>query len=429
MRAALRAVFARLNDPRDKRCVAFVCVALLAFELALCAVIILKVPYTEIDWIAYMEEVHGYALGERNYENLRGGTGPLVYPAGFVYVYRALYALVGGLERGTSATGVATAQKAFAAVYALNQCAVFAIYAACEIMPPWAYVALCLSKRVHSIFVLRMFNDGVAMVFAYVAVALFQRRKWIFGGIALSLGVSVKMNVLLMLPGLLVLLVGGASFGTAAKSLVAMIATQLILGAPFLATYPREYLGRAFEFGRVFMHKWSVNFKFVPEDVFTSKEFAKYLLLAQLLTLLVFAHRKWCQQEGGFFFEFVRSFFKRLLGGNITGNESTFTPTHIALVLFESNFIGIVFARSLHYQFYSWYFHTLPLLLWSCSRVPVAIKIAIMFAIEWCWNVYPSTPASSKIFIAVHLGVLVLLFFAPPAPRSGRNTRSPKKQN
>lgn len=426
MHAALRTALARLNDPHDKRCVALVCVALLAFELALCAVIILKVPYTEIDWIAYMEEVHGYALGERNYENLRGGTGPLVYPAGFVYVYRALYALVGGLERGTSARGVATAQKVFAVVYALNQCAVFAIYAACEMIPPWAYVALCLSKRVHSIFVLRMFNDGVAMAFAHVAVALFQRRKWVTGSVVFSLGVSVKMNVLLMLPGLLVLLVGGASFGTAAKSLGAVIATQLILGAPFLATYPREYLGRAFEFGRVFMHRWSVNFKFVPEDIFTSTAFAKYLLLAQLVMLLTFAHRKWYRHEGGFFFEFVRNFYQRLLGGNITGSEPTFTPTHIALVLFESNFIGVVFARSLHYQFYSWYFHTLPLLLWSCSRVPIAIKIAIMLAIEWCWNVYPSTPESSKIFIAVHLGVLALLFFAPPAPRFGLKTSAKK---
>ncbi|ABP00161.1 predicted protein [Ostreococcus lucimarinus CCE9901] len=417
---SIRAVLASLNDPRDRRCVRIVCVALIAFELALCAVIIAKVAYTEIDWIAYMEEVHGYARGERDYTKLKGGTGPLVYPAGFVYAYKALYDLVGGLERGTSARGVATAQVVFALVYAAHQALVFSMYAMCEIIPPWAYALLCLSKRVHSIFVLRMFNDGVAMALAYGATTLFQRKRWIAGSVVFSLGVSVKMNVLLMLPGLLVLLVGGTSAGTAIGAVAAIVGTQIALGAPFLATYPREYLSRAFELGRVFTHKWSVNFKFVSEDIFVSKSFAKYLLLAHLVCLFVFAHRRWCAREGGFFFNFVRDFFKRLLLRNVDGVQSTFTPAHVALVLAQSNLIGIVFARSLHYQFYSWYFHTIPLLLWSNPRVPVGAKLAIMGAIEWCWNVYPSTPTSSKIFVVIHLGVLAVAYAAPTASRRGK---------
>jgi alpha-1,3-mannosyltransferase len=50
---------------------------------------------TEIDWKAYMEEVNGYRAGERDYEKLQGGTGPLVYPAGFVYLFTALQWLTG----------------------------------------------------------------------------------------------------------------------------------------------------------------------------------------------------------------------------------------------------------------------------------------------------------------------------------------------
>ena len=34
--------------------------------------------------------------GERNYENLKGDTGPLVYPAGFVYIFAGLKWLTGG---------------------------------------------------------------------------------------------------------------------------------------------------------------------------------------------------------------------------------------------------------------------------------------------------------------------------------------------
>ena len=37
-----------------------------------------------------MQEVKGYLDGERNYLNLYGDTGPLVYPAGFLYVFSGL---------------------------------------------------------------------------------------------------------------------------------------------------------------------------------------------------------------------------------------------------------------------------------------------------------------------------------------------------
>lgn len=37
-----------------------------------------------------MQEVGGFLDGERNYSALKGDTGPLVYPAGFVYIFSAL---------------------------------------------------------------------------------------------------------------------------------------------------------------------------------------------------------------------------------------------------------------------------------------------------------------------------------------------------
>ena len=48
------------------------------------------------DWDAYMEEVAGVLVRcDTDYAALRGDTGPLVYPAGFVWLYGALYLATG----------------------------------------------------------------------------------------------------------------------------------------------------------------------------------------------------------------------------------------------------------------------------------------------------------------------------------------------
>ncbi len=42
-----------------------------------------------------MDEVKGFLGGDLNYINLKGDTGPLVYPAGFVYIFSLLYYATG----------------------------------------------------------------------------------------------------------------------------------------------------------------------------------------------------------------------------------------------------------------------------------------------------------------------------------------------
>lgn len=52
----------------------------------------------------------------------------------------------------------------------------------------------------------------------------------------------------------------------------------------------------------------------------------------------------------------------------------------VATVLFTSNLIGILFARSLHYQFYSWYAHQVPFLAWR-TNYPVLVKCVFFFRV------------------------------------------------
>lgn len=47
--------------------------------------------------------------------------------------------------------------------------------------PPYVYVLLALSKRLHSIYALRLFNDGVAMLFLYGSILNMSRHRWRLG--------------------------------------------------------------------------------------------------------------------------------------------------------------------------------------------------------------------------------------------------------
>lgn len=168
---------------------------LLAVDALLCFVIVNKVDYTEIDWKAYMEEVKGYLDGERDYVNIRGSTGPLVYPAGFLYVYSMLYHITDG------GNNVLLAQYIFIAIYIVNQLVVLLLYRGGKNVPPIMWILLLLSKRIHSIFVLRLFNDCIAVLFGYIAIVLFTRNRYRIGCLSYSFAVSIKMNMFLYAPG------------------------------------------------------------------------------------------------------------------------------------------------------------------------------------------------------------------------------------
>ena len=114
-----------------------------------------------------MEEVEGFLNGELNYYRLRGGTGPLVYPAGFVYVYSILYYIS---EQGAN---ILAAQYAFAVLYVVQQVMTFRSIS----IPTYLLILLCLSKRIHSNYVLRLFNDTFAVMLVYVSIYLLQIKK------------------------------------------------------------------------------------------------------------------------------------------------------------------------------------------------------------------------------------------------------------
>ncbi|PIO75065.1 ALG3 protein [Teladorsagia circumcincta] len=151
--------------------------------------IIQRVPYTEIDWSTYMQQVECFTIKNiRNYSEIEGDTGPVVYPAGHLWTYSVFHALT------NAGKNIRAAQYIFMGLYLLNLLAALRLY--------------------------------------------------------------YKSN-------------------------------KVYVGLPFLIHDPISYIRRSFDLGRVFLFKWTVNWRFLPEEIFLSPRLHLALLSFHLVVLMM----------------------------------------------------------------------------------------------------------------------------------------------
>ncbi|KAK9457558.1 ALG3 protein-domain-containing protein [Dipodascopsis uninucleata] len=233
------------------------------------------------------------------------------------------------------------------------------------------------------------------------------------------------MNILLFLPAAGVILLqamGPKSF----RAGLYMLQVQIILAYPFSSKFFISYVTRAFEFNRVFIYKWTVNWRFVDESIFLSHEFSQTLLFLQANILLFYCFTRWLKPSDMSVFRIIQTVIfpmprspglqKAILG--------KMTPEYILKTLYTCNLIGILCARSLHYQFYSWFSWTLPYLLSTTNLHPL-IQFVIWVAQEYSWNVFPSTKMSSAIVVSANALILVGVWFGTKGdfePQSNANS-------
>jgi alpha-1,3-mannosyltransferase len=274
---------------------------------------------------------------------------------------------------------------------------------------------------VASIFVLRLFNDGVESVLMQASVLFFViarsrshsgqhiRHQWLMDVIACllySMAVSVKMNALLYAPAVLVLLWEAHGFLQTLIYLVGVCGSwQLVIGWRFLRQHPWSYLRKAFEFGRVFDQRWSVNFACLPEHVFVHPCWAALLLTLHVLALALFG---------------VRAGVPLWLRCRPSENaESRVNAFRTALLLWSSNLIGMAFARSLHYQFLEWVWWSSPFLALADWMMAVELfrprvdlmaigwRLVPVLLIELVFNQYPPKCWASVVLHIAHACLLV----------------------
>lgn len=148
-------------------------------------------------------------------------------------------------------------------------------------------------------------------------------------------------------------------------------------------------------------------------QTFTSRGIASGLL-ALHATLLVAFGLVWCRAHGGFF-----ATMRKTMTGQAFHQDTAQT---IVRILFISNFVGIVCARTLHYQvpnvpqgnaqwssdseqFYSWYAHSLPFLT-AAAGLHSVLSACLLGTIELAFVQFPPSATNS---LMLQVGDLVVM--------------------
>lgn len=106
------------------------------------------------------------------------------------------------------------------------------------------------------------------------------------------------MSVLLYLPGLLVLLYKRRGLLTTIRQMITILSFQAVVARTFIKTDPSAYLNGAFDLSRVFLFKWTVNWRMLGEGLFLDRRWAVGLLVGHVSVLVAFGYR-WCRPDGG----------------------------------------------------------------------------------------------------------------------------------
>ena len=418
-----------LFDPFYKRITAPIIIFLSSI---LTKVVIAYVPYTEIDFKTYIQQIHQINAGQLDYSLIEGDSGPIVYPAGFVHIFQVINWITSNGEN------VVMGQILFGYLFTATVAVAILCYASAGGIPLWPLMLLLASRRLVSVYVLRMFNDGFTTGLMVVTTLFLQviagYRDIMSPNMAMaatavaadvySTAIAVKMNALLYLPGVVVVVyyLNGENLARTAAVMAVIPAVQWgtawrFVMAPVDNAADVEYLRwtyfrQAFQFDRKFLYQWTVNWRFVPQEVFESGYFTTGLMVMLVVVMVWFGWTRFAAPfvagklsarvvTDGVMYPFTST----VAPGNAVASRHT-GPRLVMLILSCSNIIGVVFCRSLHYQFLSWYCWQMPFMLWATGW-KFWVCLCLWMVHEWCWNVFPSTEVSSGVLVGVLLGVLV----------------------
>ncbi|EGC34695.1 hypothetical protein DICPUDRAFT_153070 [Dictyostelium purpureum] len=337
--------------------------------------------------------------------------GPNTYPAGFTYLYTFLYYIS---NRGNC---LQIFQAIWAILEFINFILIKRICSKLKI-PIFLSILPIISNRLHLYNVRIVINDFPSTFLIHIAILLFISKRFKLFSIIYSLTVSLKLHTIFYSPAILFIFFNSLTLNETIYYLSIMAIIQILLGLPFLLVNPVAYISNAYDLSRTLLWEKTRNFKFVGRILYDMKLFNLLLILALVLTIIVFIMK----------YQNIINQLKKLenikivkkLKVNDIKNFKYYDSVSMELIMnriftlsfISINFFAIVWARGLYTPFMCWYFYTLPIILYF-SEFSNTFIILYWISHEVLYRAFKDLyfeMFATWLFFNINLSIIIRLF-------------------
>ena len=353
--------------------------------------------------------------GVRDYFELRGIQGPWHYPVLHLYTYTLIYWMTDDVYNPYPAIILATVTHLLVAYLAVK---IYQEAFGKNSRNVLLVTICCLGTTTTANATKFAFWDSLNVMFIYLCIYMLQKGYSYLGFTFFYIALAYKLNVLLYLPGIMFIVSLNKGVWVSILCFLLWIVCHFILALQFTIHNYQTYFTRAFSIAKKFSLTGSIGHFWIGKHErhrFQEPWFALLFALAIFLNLLYVLIVRWApllHPER----KFGLTIFLDSIGLIPCRKQSKIgkiSPYFVAEVMFLSNLIGIVWARTVHRQFMIWYWFSIPFLAYSSiitNRILLSTVIMSMIMLNGSY-IISINELDSIVTFSMNLFYLVLNVF------------------
>ena len=277
----------------------------------------------------------------------------------------------------------------------------------------------CFGIKYTWISVKYAYGECYSVFVVLIAVYLFQKGYSILACAAFSVALGLRIHMMYYLPGIFLILCLSKSFWKALFLVGFIIFMQFVWAIEFISLYPTEYFSSVLDANAIFdlnaqinQYKWVASRKDTLRYLVDSHLLNVFLVIIAVLTWIYLLLVRWLpllHPDRELKWDVIcRSIGFEL--GSIFRLDVKLSPYFVAEVLLLSNYIWLLWARTLHEQFTVYYWYSLPFLMYPIlisNKIELGFVVCFLVILDWSYSDPKFSTINTFFMCSIHMCCMI----------------------